>query len=124
MKNLCSGSQCGGFQFLLILDLWGISFHGVVVFGLGKNFLFKSALGHCDVSQRDLARAASICRHTKVNICESSPCLNYGKVLVFFNKFGYLTKTIRFPYQQICVYMYTRKLSSFLKLPYRKSENN
>jgi hypothetical protein len=33
---------------LLILDLWGISFHAVVVFGLGKNLLFKSVLGHCD----------------------------------------------------------------------------
>ena len=32
---------------MLILDLWGISFHAVIVFGLGKNFLFKSALGHC-----------------------------------------------------------------------------
>ena len=32
---------------MLILDLWGISFHAVVVFGLCKNFLFKSALGHC-----------------------------------------------------------------------------
>ena len=47
MKNLCSGSQCGGFQFLLILDLWGISFHAVVVFALGKNLLFRFALGHC-----------------------------------------------------------------------------
>ena len=37
----------GGFQFLLILDLWGISFYAVVVFGLGKNLLFKSVLGHC-----------------------------------------------------------------------------
>ena len=27
--------------------LWGISFHAVVVFGLGKNLLFKSILGHC-----------------------------------------------------------------------------
>ena len=45
-KSMC-GSQCGGFQFLLILDLWGISFHAVVVFGLGKIFLFKSTLGHC-----------------------------------------------------------------------------
>ena len=36
-----------GFQFLLILDLWGISFHVVVVFGLGKTILFKFALGHC-----------------------------------------------------------------------------
>ena len=32
---------------MLILDLWGISFHAVVVFALGKNLLFKSALGHC-----------------------------------------------------------------------------
>ena len=47
MKNLCSGSQCGGFQFLLILDLWGISFHAVVVFPLGKNLLFIFVLGHC-----------------------------------------------------------------------------
>ena len=31
---------------MLILDHWGISFHAVVVFGLGKNFLFKSALGN------------------------------------------------------------------------------
>ena len=36
-----------GFQYLLILDLWGISFHAVVVFGLGKKLLFKSILGHC-----------------------------------------------------------------------------
>ena len=47
LGNLCSGTQCGGFQFLLILDLWGISFHAVLVFPLGKNLLFKSALGHC-----------------------------------------------------------------------------
>ena len=33
---------------MLILDLWGISFHAVVVFGLGKNLLFKSILGHCE----------------------------------------------------------------------------
>ena len=32
---------------MLILDLWGISFHAVIVFGLGKNHLFKSVLGHC-----------------------------------------------------------------------------
>jgi hypothetical protein len=37
-----------GFQHLLILDLWGISFHAVVVFGLGKNLLFKSILGLCE----------------------------------------------------------------------------
>ena len=33
---------------MLILDLWGISFHDVVVLGLGKDLLFKSALGRCD----------------------------------------------------------------------------
>ena len=32
---------------MLILDLWGISFHALVGFGLGKNLLFKSVLGHC-----------------------------------------------------------------------------
>ena len=32
---------------MLILGLWGISFHAVVVFGLGKNLLFKSILGRC-----------------------------------------------------------------------------
>jgi hypothetical protein len=51
LKNLCNGTQCGGFQFLLILHLWGISFHGVVVFGFGKDLLFKLVLGHCDMHQ-------------------------------------------------------------------------
>ena len=37
----------GGFQFLLILDLWGITFHAVVVFGLGKDLLIEYVLGHC-----------------------------------------------------------------------------
>ena len=41
------GTHHVGFQFLLILDLWGISFHAVIIFGLGKNLLFKSGLGHC-----------------------------------------------------------------------------
>ena len=49
LKNLCSGTHRGGFKFLQILDLWGISFHAVVVFGLGKNLLFKSILGLCDL---------------------------------------------------------------------------
>ena len=48
MKNLSSGTHRGGFQLLLILDLWGISFHAVLAFGLGKDLLFKSVLGHCD----------------------------------------------------------------------------
>ena len=42
-----SGIHSRGFPFLLILDLWGISFHAMVVFGIGKDLLFKSALGHC-----------------------------------------------------------------------------
>ena len=33
----------------MISDLWGISFHAVVVFGLGKDVLFKSVLGRCDL---------------------------------------------------------------------------
>ena len=37
-------SHCGGFQFLLI---WVISFHAVVVFGLGKDLLFKYVLWRC-----------------------------------------------------------------------------
>ena len=49
LKNLCSGTHRRGFQFLLNLDLWGISSHAVVVFGLGKNLLFKSVLGHCAI---------------------------------------------------------------------------
>ena len=32
---------------MMILDLLGIGFHSVVVFGLGKDLLFKSVLGHC-----------------------------------------------------------------------------
>ena len=46
LKNLYSRTHPGGFQFFLVLDLWGISFHAVIVFGLGKNLLFKSGLGH------------------------------------------------------------------------------
>ena len=53
LKNLCSGTQCGGFKFLLILDLWGISFHVVVVFDLGNDLLFKSVLEHCVIAQKE-----------------------------------------------------------------------
>ena len=35
-KYFIIGSQCRGFQFMLILDLWGISFPPVVVVGLGR----------------------------------------------------------------------------------------
>ena len=34
---------------MLILDLLGIGFHDVEVFGLGKDFLSKSILGRCDL---------------------------------------------------------------------------
>ena len=34
---------------MLILNPWGISFHAAaVVFGLGKDLLFKFVLGHCE----------------------------------------------------------------------------
>ena len=51
LESLQGWRNQGGvrFQFLLILDLWGISFHAVVVFGLGKTLLFKSVLGHCEI---------------------------------------------------------------------------
>jgi hypothetical protein len=39
LKNLYSGTQCGGFQFLLILDLWGVSFHAVVLFSAKKEVI-------------------------------------------------------------------------------------
>jgi hypothetical protein len=46
---------------LLILDLWGVSFHAVVVFGLGKNLLFKSVLGHCVHDEKnELLKEATI----------------------------------------------------------------
>ena len=35
---------------MLILYLWGISFHPVVVVGLGNNLLFNFIVGHCVVS--------------------------------------------------------------------------
>ena len=35
-----------------ILDLWGISFHSVVVFGLDKDFVLKSVLEHCNNGSR------------------------------------------------------------------------
>ena len=33
---------------MVILDLWGISFHPAVVIGLGNDLLFNSILAHCD----------------------------------------------------------------------------
>ena len=34
---------------MLILDLWGISFHPVVFVGLGNDLLFNFIVGHCVV---------------------------------------------------------------------------
>ena len=51
---------------MLILDLWGISFHTVVVFDLVKNFLFKSALGHCGMKgklKKDTCQTYRFCSH-------------------------------------------------------------
>jgi hypothetical protein len=33
---------------MVILDLWGISFHPAVVVGLGNDLLFNSILAHCE----------------------------------------------------------------------------
>ena len=38
------------------LRVWGISFHVVVVFGLGKNLLLKSVLGRCVVHTQYLGQ--------------------------------------------------------------------
>ena len=44
---------------MLILDLWGISFHAVVVFGLRKDLLSKSVLGHCALCNKSYLVACS-----------------------------------------------------------------
>ena len=50
---------------MLILDLWGISFHAVVVFGLGKNLLFKSILGRC-VQKMAIFAKRSVCIYAEI----------------------------------------------------------
>ena len=39
---------------MLILDLWGISFHPAVVVGLGNDLLFNSYLGQVEGVKNDL----------------------------------------------------------------------
>ena len=39
---------------MLILDLWGISFHPVVFVGLGNDLLFNFIVGHCGEIQNTL----------------------------------------------------------------------
>ena len=51
---------------MLILDLLGISFHAAVVFGLGKNLLFKSILGRCVMFSKQINYV-----HTYVFSCET-----------------------------------------------------
>ena len=51
-NNMCN--YCGNeyilWRYLILLSRLnkGISFHAVVAFGLGKDLLSKSVLGHCD----------------------------------------------------------------------------
>ena len=42
-----------GISILTDLRPLGVSFHAVVVFGLGKNLLIKAALGHCDEAAKN-----------------------------------------------------------------------
>ena len=96
LKNLCSGTQCEGFQFLLILDLWGISLHAVVVFALGKNLLFKSVLAHCGFHAQNPISSTFfrdqtlgfIRRKPKVSVCRNKrsiipKCMNCVRRLTF-----------------------------------------
>ena len=68
---------------MLILDLWGISFHAVVVFALGKNFLFKSALGHCVIPCLVISDIFGVLGQKFVWFCHS------GFFLFSIQNFGY-----------------------------------
>ena len=71
LKNLCCGTQCGGFQLLQILDLWGKSFHAEVVFSLGKNLLFKAILGRCEILSPRISKLFEISRTMYSNSAKS-----------------------------------------------------
>ena len=45
---------------MVILDLWGISFHPAVVVGLGNDLLFNSILAHCESTIIKLADCLDI----------------------------------------------------------------
>ena len=64
---------------MLILDLWGISFHALVVFGLGKNILFKSILGHCVRADEPNKSQNTDHRESKkqYSLLSSSPLLSF-----------------------------------------------
>ena len=80
MKNQCSGTQCRGFQFLQILDLWGIRFHAMVVFGLGENLLFKSVLGHCELVSPKLFLGPQVKLHKTLDPIVKLYFLTHGSV--------------------------------------------
>ena len=42
MKILCYGTYVVGFETMVIMDLWGITFHAVVVIVLALTLLFSS----------------------------------------------------------------------------------
>ena len=52
---------------MLILDILGIGFQAVVVFGLDKDLLFKSVLGHCGFSSRKKQRSLHNATKNKKN---------------------------------------------------------
>ena len=70
---------------MLILDLWGMGFHAVVVFSLGKDLLFKSVLGRC-VSVSDKGK------NCKNKICQTVASISIlGQFHEFFNtNFGWI----------------------------------
>ena len=84
-----------GISILADFSLWGISFHAVVVFGLGKILLFKF-LGHCAVHSRGTAllvrysflklkpSAEGKCRKLSVN-CRL--CTSFFFVLQVFQRY-------------------------------------
>ena len=66
---------------MLISDLWGISFHAVVVFGLGRNLLFKSMLGRCDASiNSDLFLRVRFLLENPKSVCKYFKELNEKKI--------------------------------------------
>ena len=56
---------------MLILGLWGLSFHAVVVFGLDKNLLVKPILGRCALQS--------------YKVCSSSD-FYFGQIINMFTK--------------------------------------
>ena len=62
---------------MLILGLWGLSFHAVLVFGLGKNLLVKPILGRCALQSN--------------KVCSSSD-FYFGQIINMFTKTKATTK--------------------------------